>query len=516
MLIPVHAHHLLATIALILSGFASIAQGHTLIQPEPTRASDWEALSATAAELHERLSKVQANTLEGPLREELVALEAQLVTFNGNWPMDVEALGLLARVSMSLDSASTMDQAFSELLQLTPEDTQAGLTWAAYWANRDSERALMILDELISMRPESLIYHGARVKALLLVDPEGLDRRLETLVADENWEQAALMLEATARNDAPRAVALTRTLPSIEAAMMTNIPLAVAAARSLRMNNQFAQARAVLDTFPEGAITDPGHLYLWSDTCYADHDFGAAYELLQRIDMASIEKTRPGLHRRLSVMIPLRKTAYERWPAEFERRKTDSAAGTNPIAKLTISGRPVTVELYADSAPNTVGSFLTAAQLGIYDGHEAGQVHTGFRTIFGDREEGDPIPTWNIEDEHEHPDHRDFYAGTLVAYREAQPHSSDTRFYILHFPAPHLNGARTAFGHVVSGLDVIREMKQGDTLDRVEIIRPPKDAYEAWILDNSGTSMPLYMLVEPHLAPASKPAAEPAANSPIS
>ncbi len=457
-----------------------------------TRSGHWEVVSSTAENLHQRLSEVKTPELEGPLRDELEALLVTVEQFNLRWPMDLDGLSLEAQIAMSLDESIKMDHAFARLLEVAPERTQSGLAWATYWVNRKPERAVSILDALINERPDALLYQGARVKALLLIDPEGLDRRFEALIDEQKWDQAAIMLEATARNDAPRAIRLSQ--PCTERAQ-TDVRLAVAITRAYRMDNRFAEARRILDAFPDGTITDPGHLYLWSDTCYADHDFQRAFELLQAVDMDSIETTRPGLHRRLRTMIPLREVALKRWPVEQGLRIEDAKEGTNPLATLTIEGREVVVELFADDAPNTVGSFIAATDLGIYNGHEAGQVHTGFRTIFGDRIEGDPIPTWSVADEHEHPNHRDIFAGTLVAYKESKPHSADTRFYILHFPAPHLNGARTAFGRVISGLDVVREMRQGDVLDRVEITRRPDSTCETMVLDQDGQVLPLQMLL---------------------
>jgi peptidyl-prolyl cis-trans isomerase B (cyclophilin B) len=275
-----------------------------------------------------------------------------------------------------------------------------------------------------------------------------------------------------------------------------DLDIAIATARGHRHANHFSVARRLLDSIPETLMTDPAHVYLWSDTHYADHHFDRARELIESIDMEALNTAeRPGLHRRLGFMIPLRQTAAQMWPAEQQRRLQDARRNDNPLALLTINGREVVLELFEDDAPNSVAAFIAAADLGLYDGYEAGQVHRGFRTIFGDRHEDDGYPAWSLPKESYAKEPRPVLAGNIVGYSDSKPGSADTRFYILQFPAPHLNDRVMTYGRVLTGLDVIREMVQGDVLDSVTIIRRRDHDYDPDVFDTQMQPMKLSELL---------------------
>jgi hypothetical protein len=44
-----------------------------------------------------------------------------------------------------------------------------------------------------------------------------------------------------------------------------------------------------------------------------------------------------------------------------------------------------------------------------------------------------------------------------------------SQFFITHSPQPHLDGRYTAFAHVVSGMDVVDRIQQGDVIQRIQI-----------------------------------------------
>jgi len=57
-----------------------------------------------------------------------------------------------------------------------------------------------------------------------------------------------------------------------------------------------------------------------------------------------------------------------------------------------------------------------------------------------------------------------------------EPDTNGSQFYITHTATPHLDGGYNVFGYVISGMEVVNEIRQGDTIEKVNIIRVGKDA----------------------------------------
>lgn len=45
-----------------------------------------------------------------------------------------------------------------------------------------------------------------------------------------------------------------------------------------------------------------------------------------------------------------------------------------------------------------------------------------------------------------------------------------SQFFIVHDPQPHLNGVHTVFGKVTSGMEAVKAMRNGDVMEKVEIL----------------------------------------------
>ena len=56
--------------------------------------------------------------------------------------------------------------------------------------------------------------------------------------------------------------------------------------------------------------------------------------------------------------------------------------------------------------------------------------------------------------------------------RSQDPNSASAQFYIALSDLPELDGRYAVFGRVIEGMDVVDQIRQGDTLIKAEIIQP--------------------------------------------
>ena len=122
-------------------------------------------------------------------------------------------------------------------------------------------------------------------------------------------------------------------------------------------------------------------------------------------------------------------------------------------------GGVIDIELDEKAAPLTVENFLKLVNMKFYDGTIFHRVIPGFM-IQG----GDPQGTgmgghgWTIKGEFsangvDNPiSHK---RGVISMARAMDPDSAGSQFFIMHADADYLDGQYAAFGHVVSGMDVV-------------------------------------------------------------
>ena len=137
----------------------------------------------------------------------------------------------------------------------------------------------------------------------------------------------------------------------------------------------------------------------------------------------------------------------------------------NPVVTITMAdGRTMRGELYPDKAPNTVNNFISLANQGFYDGLTFHRVIPGFM-IQGGCPEGTGMggPGWHIKGEFARngvPNPIKHTRGVISMARAMDPNSAGSQFFIMHEDAPHLDGGYAAFGHVVTGMDVVDRIAQ--------------------------------------------------------
>ena len=141
------------------------------------------------------------------------------------------------------------------------------------------------------------------------------------------------------------------------------------------------------------------------------------------------------------------------------------------VATISTAKGDIVVQLDASAAPLTVNNFVFLAKQGFYDNLTFHRVEPGF-VIQG----GDPTgtgaggPGYTVPAEIQLP----HVEGAIAMARradEANPTraSSGSQFYITLAPTPFLDGAYTAFGHVIAGMDVVQSIAIGDVIEKITI-----------------------------------------------
>ena len=120
----------------------------------------------------------------------------------------------------------------------------------------------------------------------------------------------------------------------------------------------------------------------------------------------------------------------------------------------------VHIELRPDLAPTHVARVKELARSGFYDGLKFHRVITGFMAQTGcPKGTGTGGSGHNLKAEFTD---AAFERGTLGMARAQHPDSADSQFFICFKPARFLDGQYTVFGQVVSGMEHIDALKQGD------------------------------------------------------
>lgn len=135
----------------------------------------------------------------------------------------------------------------------------------------------------------------------------------------------------------------------------------------------------------------------------------------------------------------------------------------NPVVTIEMeNGGIITAELYPDVAPQSVYNFISLANSGFYDGLIFHRVIPGFMIQGGcPLGNGTGGPGWHIKGEFARNGVNNpikHTRGVISMARAMDPNSAGSQFFIMHQDAPHLDGDYAAFGHVVSGMDVVDEI----------------------------------------------------------
>jgi cyclophilin family peptidyl-prolyl cis-trans isomerase/predicted DsbA family dithiol-disulfide isomerase len=133
------------------------------------------------------------------------------------------------------------------------------------------------------------------------------------------------------------------------------------------------------------------------------------------------------------------------------------------FARIRLSIGEVILDLYEDSAPQAVNSFVFLAQHGWYDGTPAFRVVRGQYVEFGDPTGtgfGTPGYSYGLESSPA----VTFDQPGVVGMAGDDPSTNGSRFFVALTALPMYDGERTVLGQVVSGLDLLDALSARDPL----------------------------------------------------
>ena len=130
------------------------------------------------------------------------------------------------------------------------------------------------------------------------------------------------------------------------------------------------------------------------------------------------------------------------------------------MVRITMEdGGVIDIQLDKQAAPVTCENFEKLVKSGFYDGLTFHRVIPGFMIQGGcPLGNGTGGPGWRIKGEFASNGVNNpirHTRGVVSMARAADPNSAGSQFFIMHKDAPHLDGQYAAFGHVVSGMDVV-------------------------------------------------------------
>jgi peptidyl-prolyl cis-trans isomerase B (cyclophilin B) len=181
-------------------------------------------------------------------------------------------------------------------------------------------------------------------------------------------------------------------------------------------------------------------------------------EVLQKISEMPLDATGLATERIEISSVVVRDTP----PEPFVTDAPQQLAGYRAVLETGMG--PITIELFADKAPETVRQFLRLADAGVYNGMAFHRVAPGFVVQTGAMQSRQAPLTekqqrlvHNLAPEFNDTKH---VKGIVSMARGDEPGSASTSFFICTAPSPALDGVYTAFGRVVEGLEVVDSIEK--------------------------------------------------------
>ncbi len=140
-------------------------------------------------------------------------------------------------------------------------------------------------------------------------------------------------------------------------------------------------------------------------------------------------------------------------------------------AVIKTSKGDMKVDFFEDDAPKTVENFTKLAKDGYYDNLTWHRVIPNF-VIQGGCPKGDGTggPGYTIDCELD--EENQYHDRGVLSMAHAGRNTGGSQFFVCHNRdnVKHLDRQHTVFGKVIEGLDVLDEIRQGDSIDTIEVI----------------------------------------------
>ncbi|MDY0166318.1 MAG: peptidylprolyl isomerase [Thermoguttaceae bacterium] len=189
---------------------------------------------------------------------------------------------------------------------------------------------------------------------------------------------------------------------------------------------------------------------------FAAGDFDTAEK---RLNQAAEQRTLSERARAFLSDVPEYKRA---WAREQKIRAAEAESDDLPRVSLKTNKGTIEIELFENEAPMAVANFVSLIEKGFYDGLTFHRVLPGFMAQGGCPDgTGTGGPGYNIPCECHKPDHRRHFRGTL-SMAHAGRDTGGSQFFLTFLPTSHLDGRHTAFGRVISGMDVLAKLQRRD------------------------------------------------------
>lgn len=151
--------------------------------------------------------------------------------------------------------------------------------------------------------------------------------------------------------------------------------------------------------------------------------------------------------------------------------------GAGPVVVVETVRGTFEFETYPADAPRTVEHVLALVRRNFYNGLRVHRAEPGFvvqmgdpntrdftrQRIWGTGGSGKPVGEGEISPRRRH------VRGAVAMAHSGDPSRADAQFYITLAPVPRLNGKYAVFGRVISGMEVVSQLRVGDVIKRATV-----------------------------------------------